>query len=175
MRSDHYTLTDDEGGHVTVSPWPRGDQANGDGATLSWRHDRGGVFVAPEKLAEFTAALFEAAGRTAPILLDRPEIIPTCLVPCPDGLVEAVDGTVVFVPHTASPVILRNPAALAAALAVVADHMAREPDPDEVAHVLDAVPADVPPDVARKVVASVLRRFTVEERATGTDGVSNAS
>ena len=101
-----------------------------------------------------------------PVVLPRPEVIPTCRVSCPDGLVEAQNGEVLFVPSSGHSRIIDDPAALAAALAAVHEHMQTEPDPDEVERVVASIPASVPPDVAREAAAAILRRFTVEERAS---------
>ena len=101
-----------------------------------------------------------------PIVLDRPEIIPTCRVPCQDGLVEVFNGQVVFAAGSGASYIVTDPAGLAAALAAVSEHTQFEPDPDEVDRVVASMPATVPPTVAREAALSLLRRYTVEERVS---------
>lgn len=110
---------------------------------------------------------YEVNGRPAPIVLDRPEVIPTCRVSCPDGLVEAHDGNVVFVPNSGPPRVLKDPAALAAAVAAVHEAAVVEPDPDEVERLAAFLSEEVTDTSPEGLARQVLRRFAVEERTDG--------
>ena len=56
---------------------------------------------------------------TAPIILKRPDITAPCKVAVRDGLVEAQQGQIVFLPTTGGPFVVEDATGLAAALAAV--------------------------------------------------------
>ena len=60
---------------------------------------------------------------TAPIILDRPDITAPCRVAVRDGLVEAQQGQIVFLPTTGGPFVVEDAPELAAALAAVHQQM----------------------------------------------------
>lgn len=106
---------------------------------------------------------YEINNRPAPLVLDPPEVLPAWRASCPDGLVEAREGTIVFAPHIGAPMVINDPTALAAALATVHERARHEPDPDEVralAEFLDTAMDTDPETLAR----TVLTRFNLEER-----------
>ncbi len=138
------------------------------------REDDGWVEIAPNitKGEALDAGLqilrfcYSVNSLPVPVVLPRPEVIPTCRVSCPDGLVEAQDGQVVFVPTTGSLRIVKDPAALAAALAAVHEAMKDEPDPDEVERLAAFLSESVTDTSPVGLTRQMLRRFKVEERAS---------
>ena len=152
--SEPYRFTDQDGSGFTVYPWPRTDRQ---GASISWNHDHDGACIPPEKLDEVAAALYEAAGRPAPIVLDRPEIIPTDRVPVGSMSVEA-DGELVA--SELNWYRIGDPLRLAAALVAVHDRIEGR-RASELASFLN----DVWDHDTLAVARELLVRFKVEERA----------
>jgi hypothetical protein len=103
------------------------------GCARVWVSARCGIHVKPADFPAFIAALYEAAGLPAPVILERPGRV-SCDQLCADGFrtylatgnLVGVDGQ----PDDISPAAARF---LAARLAALADIAESEPDPAEVA------------------------------------------
>lgn len=155
---DRYTYTDFEGAEISVFPWPRDDRV---GAVIAWNHAHDGVLIAPDRLDEVVTEVYKAVGKPAPVVIERPEIIPTAQAFAGRIRVRAKGRDVWLVPSENNSYLIEDPRALAAALVAVQEHV-EAVDVERVAAFFSEAMDSDPETLARRF----LSHFKVEERAS---------
>lgn len=125
------------------------------------RTSKNGVRVEPDDLPRVVASVYQAAGLPEPIVLDRPEIIPTAHVPVGAMSVVAEGPHVKLVASENNWYRIADPRGLAAALVAVQERIEAGRVAGLAVFLEEAMDTD-PESLARKL----LRHFKVEERAS---------
>lgn len=154
MISGPFDYDDADGDRLWISPSP----VSAEPAAML-RTSKNGVRVEPADLPEVVGSLYQAVGRPEPIVLDRPEILPTARIPVGSMRVEA-DGEHVKL-HASENNWYRivDPRGLAAALVTAQERNEAGKVAGIAAFLEEAMDTD-PESLARELV----RRFRVEER-----------